>query len=707
MKKILSVILLFILSGSILNAQEDEPIFDVGLWGGLNYNIHNGGFSDFPEYPGCCGLYESGDGFGFSIGALFDYNLNRNFLLTARIGWRSLGGELITSEVIGNTEIRDVNNQTVSITDAIAEYSITGNLNVVSFEPGVIYKLNSNIGFTGGLDISYFMNKTFDRKEEIKSPNNIVYEGTGTRIRNEVIDAEIPQSNSMQFGIFVGAFYDILLQKSVVLSPEIRFYQPFTEVRPDWSISSLYLGVALKKEFYPPLPVEEREIYLRDTTVKYIVGLDRVYIDKLSSDRTVSESKSENKTLRIITIKEQYEKKVPREAELFADVKLTGISEEGEKIDNPKLIIEEFEVEESFPVLPYVYFDEGSADLEKSSMELINSGQTNQFTEANLDWNTIEIYSHILDIIASRMKRNPTSKITVTGTNNNSGVEKNNLELSQNRAQVVKDYLVNTWEIDANRISTEARNLPEKPANVEREDGLIENQRVEISSDNWELMKPVYLSTIEKYANPPQVEITPIVRTDAGIKNWNIDVYEEGTGLREYNGNGIPDPIIWEVGEDPIPRDERKVNVKMNVTDKFNQTDEVNKDLAIEQLTIKKKRFEMIEDKQIQRFSLIVFDYDKAELTRNHKRILDEIKENFKPNSNVKVYGYADRTGERSYNKQLSQRRANEVAKYLGISLPSNNVVGIGNDEILYNNNLPQGRAYSRTVKIIIETPVN
>ena len=712
------IILVFILSvfafNALISQETKQPAYYLGIWGAYGLNSHNGGFEDFPEAPGCCGNYGDGNGTGLGLGLLFDIRLNDDFDFISRLGWHKLDGAFKTTEVIGNTEIRELTTgETSYVGDVTAEYALDGYLGVLNFEPGINYNFFGNFGLAAGVTIGVLTNNTYDRKETLLSPAYVVYKVSGTRVRNEIYGSEIPEANSLQFGAFAGLDYDVSLSERVFLSPEVRYYIPFTQVRSfeneaeNWTVSRLHFGLALKVAFYKSeKEIIERETILRDTTEVFMKGLDKERIVKTSTDIDISETEEFGSIIRNKTITERYERQIPEASELFADVKLYGIDNDGNKIADPKIIIEEFEVEESFPLLPHIYFAEGSAELNNTSQDLLTPSAADEFTEAALEWNTLDIYSEMLNIIASRMEQFPEASITITGTNNNMGVEENNLGLSMQRANSVKKYLTDVWGIDPSRIDTKSRNMPEKPANNDRNDGRVENRRAEISSNTWQITKPVYLKSVERTANPPQVEITPIVKSDAGIKKWSLSVSEEGSRLRNYEGTTMPEPIVWQVAQSPVPQSERLVNVQMSASDKNNKTVNVSKELSIEQLTIKKKRFEMLDDKQIQRYSLIVFDYDKSNLTANHRRILDEIKENIQPNSQVKILGYADRTGEAAYNKTLAQKRSDEVAEYLNLSRASYATEGIGNDELLYDNDIPQGRAYSRTVKIIIETPI-
>jgi outer membrane protein OmpA-like peptidoglycan-associated protein len=61
--------------------------------------------------------------------------------------------------------------------------------------------------------------------------------------------------------------------------------------------------------------------------------------------------------------------------------------------------------------------------------------------------------------------------------------------------------------------------------------------------------------------------------------------------------------------------------------------------------------------------------------------------------------------GEEDLNLKLSDKRAKSVLKRLEIS-ENINYEGKGESELLYDNSLPEGRFYCRTVTIDIETPI-
>lgn len=79
------------------------------------------------------------------------------------------------------------------------------------------------------------------------------------------------------------------------------------------------------------------------------------------------------------------------------------------------------------------------------------------------------------------------------------------------------------------------------------------------------------------------------------------------------------------------------------------------------------------------------------------------------PNTTVDVIGHTDNTGDASYNQQLSNRRAQSVARVLndsGVALTRVRAYGRGEDAPVASNLTPEGRAQNRRVEIIIR-PTN
>jgi OmpA-OmpF porin, OOP family len=82
------------------------------------------------------------------------------------------------------------------------------------------------------------------------------------------------------------------------------------------------------------------------------------------------------------------------------------------------------------------------------------------------------------------------------------------------------------------------------------------------------------------------------------------------------------------------------------------------------------------------------------------------------PDIRLAVHGHTDSRGGQAYNRDLSQRRAQAVVKYLtdkGIPFDRLEARGFGADKPLATNDTPEGRANNRRVefKILPQAPAD
>ncbi|MCB0322308.1 MAG: OmpA family protein [Bdellovibrionales bacterium] len=104
----------------------------------------------------------------------------------------------------------------------------------------------------------------------------------------------------------------------------------------------------------------------------------------------------------------------------------------------------------------------------------------------------------------------------------------------------------------------------------------------------------------------------------------------------------------------------------------------------------------------------ILFEFDRANLTPEAVRTLGEIGEVVRTVKDrpIAVEGHTDSIGTVTYNRQLSERRADSVARelsHLGVPRNQMSVRGYGEGQPIATNNSEAGRARNRRVEIIIE----
>ncbi len=684
-----------------------EPYNYLGGYLHYNMNLHSADFRSLPGCFNCSPGFDSGFGNGFSIGGLFEIPIAEKFYLGIRLGYSMMNAKLSKEEIIGNAlEAGIIGNATSRIN---VEHTIDSKLSAAVFEPQVFYNFYDNFTGAFGLKGAFMLNKTFSQKEEILSPNNLVFKETGQITRAVYDEQDIPEAKSFITFATLGLAYNLKLESGMLIVPELRYelaLYSLTSVK--WSPNAINLGVAVKFPMRPSIkPTFDSVFIQRDTSLILAKGIAEPIVKLMDTKRTTAQIEYDDYYLNRTDIIEFYTKEMTNLPDApIADITLKGLNYDGTYLEMPELIIEELETEETFPLLPQVFFAKNSADLTKTNLNLLTAEQAKSFDEAKIHWDALSIYRDMLNIIAKRAKDNENARFTITGCNNDAAEEAGNLSLSKARAEAIRDYFAEVWGINQKQISIETRNLPEKPANNLRPQGLEENRRAEINSDNPEILKPIRMSAIQRSANPPIVRIIPKVQTTDKIENWNIDIIQDDTKIRAYNGSGKPDSIDWTVEINPVPMLEAPINAKLTAKDSYGQSATAEETIKIQQKTIKKKKIEMLGDKRIDRFSLILFDYDKSEITERQKEIINEIKAKIKANSTVTITGFTDKTGEPSYNRKLALERATQAETLLGISDKSRvKVKAADTNYELYDNDLPEGRSYSRTVRIIIETP--
>lgn len=107
---------------------------------------------------------------------------------------------------------------------------------------------------------------------------------------------------------------------------------------------------------------------------------------------------------------------------------------------------------------------------------------------------------------------------------------------------------------------------------------------------------------------------------------------------------------------------------------------------------------------------IIYFDKDSNELTQKAKVKLDRVIEIIFSNPEVEITlnGYTDSIGAASYNKIVSETRANMVKSYLiekGVDPSKVKTMGYGAQKFLASNKTKEGRRFNRRVEIELNNP--
>ncbi len=653
----------------------------VGGFIDLNGNFHTTDFRALPGVPNCCPKFESGSGMGIAIGALLDIPFDEKIFVELRADYSQHGGTLKQTEtttigIDGQPAIGEFEHK---IEAKISSIGVSG---LFGFSPV------KNLSLFAGPRLGFVMQKSYDQRETLTSPADRGYFlGTdSSRVRN-VSSGDIQDANSINLGLELGARYEFPLNRkgNLFIAPELFFRLGLTQAVKGltWGIHTLHGGISIVYNLPAPEPKKAESIPVP------VVAVPPPPIKEAPPKADVAIEKKEEKP------------------KLNCSIAAVGFDDDKEK-DGVKVRVEEFLSISMRPLLTYVFFDDNSSEI-PGRYKQISKEKADAFNVNSLyNVSTLPTYYNLLNIVGARLRDNEKAKIRLVGCNSNTGEEKGNTELSLARAKAVADYLKNTWGIDEKRISVSSKNLPANPSRADVQDGIEENRRVEIYSEVADITAPVITNDTLRQVSPKGIRFYPTVNAEKGVATWNIVAKQKGKLLKEISGSGfVPDANDWMINneKESIPLTTRDIEYYLEVTDNTGQ--KVRSEarlLNVEQKTVKMKSTNQTGDKRIDQYSIILFDFDKPSLNNEQIKQVRFIKDKIEPNSKVTITGYTDRMGDEEHNKMLALERAKSMARSLSASRAE--IVGAGREQELYDNSMPEGRFYCRTVVVIVETPI-
>jgi outer membrane protein OmpA-like peptidoglycan-associated protein len=573
--------------------------------------------------------------------------------------------------------------------------------------PTIGYNLSEDFKIELGPNFTLPIGGTYDQKEEISDPGNRgtfidpdTGEDSGMRTRNEA-DGDFDDLASILPSIDLGLSYKFPMNQegTLWLAPEIFgsyiFSSPIDDDNIDWSIITLRGGVSLRYVFDSPeesIPSIDT-IIKRDTTILFVENPKGIYLanedSELDNDRfIISQAWISEKQKEMVVEKTE---ELPDKS-ISTGIRAVGIDQNGNEKEFANIILQEYVSTEIKPLLPYVFFDQNSASL-KSRYSGISSNYS--------DIHAPEIYYNILDTVAKRLIISG-KDIVLTGR----FIDGENQQLGLQRAENVKRMLVQKGVI-ADNISIESKSADAREGD---EFSLRQNElrRVEFKSDTREVERNIaFIRDTIKLSNPPSIKLYIEDAIDRA-ENWELNIYNQTDEvIRNFNGRGAPpESLIWNIERENVDIAAESGTLKVVLeTELQGKTYTARTDIGFEQTLLREKKVEREGDFLIGRYQLVLFDFNDSKLTQQHTDILEMVKNQLKPNSELTIIGYTDNIGAENLNQELSMARAQSVADYMkGYNIVD--IKGMGESFEYYNNSSPEGRFYSRTVRIVSRTPI-
>ncbi|HZK76003.1 MAG TPA: OmpA family protein, partial [Candidatus Kapabacteria bacterium] len=281
--------------------------------------------------------------------------------------------------------------------------------------------------------------------------------------------------------------------------------------------------------------------------------------------------------------------------------------------------------------------------------------------------------------------------------------------LARNRAKIIRDYFASVWSIANARLKITTSASPHNPSSTEYAEGFEENRRVELSSNDDHILAPIVHERFrEESALPKSLPITLSATSKIGIRDWRMAVRSHGATIYESSGSGAPPARVeWIPTEGQVEALAKEVGPRDSIQFVFLASAANGSET---EQTISLPASKSINPFELSRLSLIVFDFDQSAIDAQNQRMISQfVAKSFYPASSATIVGSTDNLGELAHNQELSTARADNVRDLILADKPEANITstkGIGPSNLLYDNHLPEGRYYCRTVKVEVATPL-
>lgn len=651
----LLVLLISIVSTAI--AQQPDSLQRSGAFGliaGGQYFRYAGAFP--VSNIDTCGIYmPTRPVASYLVGVTYDMPVLSFVDISARLLYQRMVGSFTAQSCC--TEVFDARNQ--QYVPFMREFEYRPDIRSLVVDVGVqlfpIPSLPFYVRMAGNVTLPIF-GATVTQRERILSPDFVRFDNNSTeRITATGELSDMPAV----WGANAGMGTHIPLSSSVDIYPEISYQRHFTAIDPirNWQTESVRLLLGIRYHEHDSIVKQEES---RTLPLKQAVTTTATIVHRP-----------------VLSV----------------------------QVQSP-LALRQTVVTQTYPLLPYIFFDSASIVLRSVYR---TQGYSPTFTEKELSKETLDIYYSLLPIIVQRLLRNPAAILTIIGTSDSkeAPTEAERLMLARKRADAVATILISMGNIPRQRITTTVQAMPTVASSERISEGVEENRRVEIVASHPDILAPVVHSRFWEYVFDEKSSMVTMQTNDTSTA-WTVFVSYRQTLLKAWSGKGQL-PLSYKIALDSLPF--KKISALVGKDDSLTIAVRMQTQSGgvLEQTV--SQHFRVVADNvEISRLSLIVFDFDKADISSANRTMMQSfVREALQPTSELAITGTTDRVGEEQYNMQLSQTRADAVKKYLIALQPQANILsckGLGESSLLFSNEVPEGRFYCRTVSIIVKTPI-
>jgi outer membrane protein OmpA-like peptidoglycan-associated protein len=262
---------------------------------------------------------------------------------------------------------------------------------------------------------------------------------------------------------------------------------------------------------------------------------------------------------------------------------------------------------------------------------------------------------------------------------------------------------VERFGIDSGRIAVEGRLLPERPSALDT-NGQEENRRVEIIASET-ILAPVSIGDTARTMESPGIRFDNEIVAERGVAAWQVEMQLAGRPIRRLHGEAV----LTETIDDrftpselaAIERGDQPISYTLSARDNDGKTTATEPQTI--GITIERRGADSILSSSTADApaAIVLFDYNSAEIRPAARAMLKRLRSRIPAGASLKLVGFADETGEADYNRKLSLARAQAVSEAIGATAAD--IQGVGESTLLYDNDAPEGRFYSRSVRIEVK----
>jgi outer membrane protein OmpA-like peptidoglycan-associated protein len=641
------------------------------LGGAADFHIVKDGLLP-PPLSTNCDAFLNGKGIQplLQLGLDIPLDTERKFQLRPTLFYEGLGADHTWAEY--DSVVSEIVNGQRHYRVAEFNHTITNYTKAIGLGALLNWQVVPHFSIGVGFSAAALFDQTYIKIERAVSSGDLIRVG-GDSVREKIdTSGSLPNARSFYAALHLRAALDVPLSKQLRAEPNVSFSMPLVEAVPYWSHYSLRGGIDLVYEL-PSIP-----------------------------DTVLSEHH----------IKVWHDKPPEIKKPVFtAHIEAAALGSDGKEEPVATLEVREVKARNAYPMLNYIFFDSASSEIAPRYVQYKVAEEATRSFKGSIERRgerTSDLYLETLNILGDRLRRQPTATVRLVGSN--SGSDEGSAELARRRAETIKNYLHRIWGIDDKRMTISGSVLPEKPSPNTIAEGQAENRRVEIIPSDISITDPLYVTNIERTANPPKLNINLSFDPEETVRSYRASFKIANIEVSSFEGDSLTATrsTRWSVPEEALTTNADSLSIDLVARDKHNEIAYTHTAIKLAQ-----QHNTSNEEQKIDRFSLILFGFDESSLGAKNERTLGIVAEalrKIKPRS-ITISGYTDELGDENHNNELSHQRAETAAAMLERELRKRNIPvpptimieGLGSKGHLYDNKLPEGRFFSRTVMITIE----